>query len=109
MAERKSIDERIAELEEKEKKLKAQKKKLKAQQSQAERKARTKRLIEIGAAVEKALGISLDSENKRQALMDILTQERVAKNGSTYSYATYFRNSIESEIEKKFIFVKPNN
>lgn len=100
MAERKSINERIAALEEKEKQLKAQKKKLKAQQSQAERKARTKRLIETGAVLEKALGISLDTEAKRQALLDILIQERPGRNGSTYSYAAYFRKSIEGISDK---------
>lgn len=56
--ERRSIDERIAELQEKQKQLKEQEKKLRAQASQQERKKRTKHLIEIGAAVYAALGDS---------------------------------------------------
>ena len=44
--ERRSIDERIAELQEKQKQLKEQEKKLRAKQSQEERKKLTKRLIE---------------------------------------------------------------
>ena len=55
-AEKRSIDERISELQDKQRQLKEQEKKLRAQQSQAERKARTKRLIEIGATVESVLG-----------------------------------------------------
>ena len=56
--EKKSYDERIAELQEKQKQLKAQERKLKAQQSQEERKKRTKHLIEIGGAVYSVLGDS---------------------------------------------------
>lgn len=101
MAQRRSVDERIAALEEKEKQLKAQKKKLKAQQSQAERKARTKRLIETGAVLEKALGISLDTEAKRQALLDLLIHKRPGRNGSTYTYASFFRAEIENRVKEQ--------
>ena len=54
--EKRSIDERILELQEKQKQLKEQEKKLKSQLTQAERKVRTKRLIEIGAIAENVLG-----------------------------------------------------
>lgn len=54
--EKKSYEERIAELQEKQKQLKAQERKLKAQLSQEERKKRTKHLIEIGGAVYSVLG-----------------------------------------------------
>lgn len=98
MAERKSIDERIAALEEREKQLKAQKRKLKAQQSQAERKARTKRLIEVGAIVEKAIDLQLETKEKREALLQLLTQEKQNRSGETYSYGSYFKK----ELIKKF-------
>ena len=62
-AEKRSIDERISELQEKQKQLKEQEKKLRAQQSQAERKARTKRLIEIGATVESVFGKPIEKED----------------------------------------------
>ena len=61
--EKRSIDERISELQEKQKQLKEQEKKLKAQQSQAERKNRTKRLIEVGATVESVLGKPISKED----------------------------------------------
>ena len=54
--EKKSINDRITELQEKQKQLKEQEKKLRAQQSQAERKQRTRHLIEVGGVVYKALG-----------------------------------------------------
>ena len=63
VAEKRSIDERISELQEKQRQLKEQEKKLRAQQSQAERKARTKRLIEIGATVESVLGNPIEKED----------------------------------------------
>lgn len=54
--EKKSYEERISELQEKQKQLKEQEKKLRAQQSQAERKQRTRHLIEVGGIVYKTLG-----------------------------------------------------
>lgn len=56
--EKKSKQERIADLQEKQKKLKEQERKLKAQISKEERKKRTKHLIEIGSAVYSVLGDS---------------------------------------------------
>lgn len=56
--EKKSYDERIAELQEKQKQLKAIEKKLKSQKAQEERKKRTKHLIEMGGAIYSVLGDS---------------------------------------------------
>ena len=52
MAEQKSSEERIAELDKRIEQIKAQKKAIIQREKQAERKARTKRLIEIGGAAE---------------------------------------------------------
>lgn len=54
--EKRSLDERIAELQEKQKQLKEQEKKLKAKKSADERKKRTRRLIEVGGTVYSVLG-----------------------------------------------------
>lgn len=72
---RKSVDQQIAEAEERLRKLRAQK-------SNAERKARTKRLIETGAVVEKALGAELVSTEAREALLAVLCEEHQRKDGS---------------------------
>lgn len=53
--EKRSLDERISELQEKQKQLREQEKRLKAKRSAEERKIRTKHLIEIGSAVYKVL------------------------------------------------------
>lgn len=72
--EKKSKQERIAELQEKQKQLKAQERKLKAQISQEERKKRTKHLIEIGGAVYSVLGDSYQ-EGDVEKLVAFLRQQ----------------------------------
>lgn len=62
MAEQRSTDEKIAELDKKIKQIKAQKKAIIQREKQAERKARTKRLIQIGAEVESICGEITDLE-----------------------------------------------
>ena len=62
MAERKTNEQRLKELEEKEKKLSQQKKALLAKMASDERKKRTHRLIEIGATVEKVFGDTIEKE-----------------------------------------------
>lgn len=57
MAKAKPVDERIAEIEEKQKQLEAQKKTLIAQAKDKERKDRTRRLIQIGAIFD-SMGIN---------------------------------------------------
>lgn len=71
---KKSTQERIAELQEKQKQLKAQERKLKAQQTQEERKKRTKHLIEIGGAVYSVLGDSYQ-EGDVEKLIAFLKQQ----------------------------------
>lgn len=63
---KKSIDERIAELQKKQEQLKAQEKQLKAKAKQDERKARTKRLITIGATVESIIGSPIENDQLDQ-------------------------------------------
>lgn len=90
-----SIDERLADIEAKKNRLKQQEKKLKAELSKQARNARTKRLIEIGAIIEKALAIELDTPEKRETLLSILVQEHSDRNGGTHSYGSFFREQIE--------------
>ena len=82
--EKRSIDERIAELQEKQKQLKEQEKKLKSQQSAEERKKRTKRLIEIGAAVESVLKNPIEKEDLPKLISFLENQE---KRGNYFSKA----------------------
>ena len=95
---KKSIEERIndkdAEMQkylEKAKQIEEQKRILEKQKKEADRKARTKRLIEIGASVESVLGRDFrDGDNIR--LMNFLkSQERNGK---------YFSKAMEKEFPK---------
>lgn len=96
----KTVEERIEELQKRQAQLKAKEKALKAKQSQADRKARTKRLIEVGAIVEKAIGLEIDSQARKDKLLEILTKERPGKQGSTYTYGNTFQQWIERAEEK---------
>lgn len=95
------LNERIAEIEQRENKLKQEKKKLLAEQSKQNRNARTKRLIEVGAVVEKALGRSLDTPEMRNALLTVLTNHSIRFNdGSEMTYAELI-NDLTQEISKR--------
>lgn len=81
----KTIEERIAELEEKKEKevqkleqLKAKQKRLQQQQKAMERKARTKRLIETGAIIENVLGRPVD-ENDIENIKKLMQYYRKKK------------------------------
>ncbi len=63
MATRKTSEEQLAEIQKKMAQLKAKEKQIKARHSQEERKARTKRLIEVGATVESVLGRPIEKED----------------------------------------------
>ena len=88
----KSIEERIDELQKKQAQLKAQEKALKAKKSQAERKARTKRLIEVGAILEKAMDMEFDTQEKKDKLLDILTKQRQTNNGPVTTWGSYLKS-----------------
>lgn len=91
MAEKKTVEERIAELQKRQEQLKAQEKALKAKQLQAERKARTKRLIEIGGAVESVLGKPINKEDLSKLISFLKQQE---ERGQFFSKAM---SSVPSE------------
>ena len=72
---RKTIEEQIQALEEKEKVLKARKQRLQAKEREQERKARTHRLIEVGGAVESVLGRPITKEELPMLIAFLKTQE----------------------------------
>lgn len=82
--EKRTYEERITELQEKQKQLKEQEKKLRAQQAQAERKLRTKHLIEMGAAIYSVLGDEYHDGDKEKLIAFLKEQER---RGSYFSAA----------------------
>lgn len=85
----KSIDEKIAEIKNKQEQLKAQERALKKRQTSEERKKRTKRLIELGGIVESVLGRPTTDEDKMKLLNFLKRQET---NGH------YFTRAMNSEL-----------
>lgn len=76
--------ERIEALQLKQKQLKEQEKRIRARLSEKKRKARTKRLIEIGGVVEKVLGKPINKEDLPKLMSFLEQQER---NGNYFSKA----------------------
>lgn len=88
-----TLDQRIAAKEDELKKKESELRALKKKARDEERRARTKRLVEVGATVESALGMELD-ERGRKALYAWLTDVHKSTKGGTWTLAERFR--IES-------------
>lgn len=88
MATKKTIDERLDALKKKQDELKAQERSLKAKKSAQERKARTKRLVEIGATVESVLGKPIEKEDLVKLKIFLEDQEERGK---------FFSKALSSE------------
>ena len=94
MSENRSYEERLEELQKKRDQLLAQEKALKKRQSEAERKKRTRRLIELGGIVESVLGRPTTDDDKIRLLNFLKMQER---NGMYFSKAMDAGNVAVSE------------
>lgn len=78
MAERKTPEQKIAELEKKMEQLKAQKKAIQAKQSKIERAERTRRLIQNGALAEKYLNAeNMHPEDFEKLLSSLVALDNV--------------------------------
>lgn len=67
-----TYEEKLRKIEEKEKQLKAKRRKLIAKHSQEERKARTRRLIQLGGMAEKYLGVMDSEEDQARFAQDLM-------------------------------------
>lgn len=59
--------------------------KLEQRQAAAERKARTHRLVEVGAILEQTSGMTFDTEDSRRALSVALTEQLQYTNGQPFT------------------------
>jgi len=75
MAARKTTSEMIAEIEKKQEQMNARKKQLQRREAAENRKARTKRLIIIGAEVEKILGKPIEEKDLPKLVRFLESQE----------------------------------
>lgn len=101
MATRKTDEEKLLELQRKMEQLKAQEKAIKARQAQAERKARTKRLIEIGAIVESVLGKPIEKEDLPKLKAFLEEQE---KRGHFFFKSPFTKRTIGEDFLLLFPF-----
>lgn len=65
--------------------LKKELKDLEKKKAAAERKARTHRLVEIGAILEQATGLAFDTEDSRRALSTALNEQLYYSNGEAFT------------------------
>ena len=65
--------------------LKKELKDLEKKKAAAERKARTHRLVEIGAILEQATGLTFDTEDSRRALSTALNEQLYYSNGVAFT------------------------
>ena len=99
------LDARLAKIQMQAQKIEAEKKKLKTEQKEEERKKRTKRLIEIGAAVESICGIPIEKEDIPTLLKFFYNLEN--KNDNYYSrYMGYNVQKLEEDGNVSFKYTK---
>ena len=73
---RKTDEELLAELQKKKEQLRAREQRIKARMNEKARKERTRRLIQLGAVVESALGKEFSTPEELERLKNSLTQHR---------------------------------
>lgn len=102
-----SIDERIARKKAAADKqaaraavLKKELRDLERKKAAAERKARTHRLVEVGAILEQAAGMAFDSEDLRQALSDVLNEQTADANGGQYTFASLIAGACRTRLKE---------
>ena len=88
----KTFDERLEELQKKQQQLKAQEAALKKRKAEEDRKARTRRLIELGGIVESVLGRKTVDEDKVRFMNFLKKQEANGK---------YFTKAMNVSAEQK--------
>lgn len=75
---------------------------LERKRAAAERKARTHRLVEVGAILEQAAGMPFDTEELRQALSEVLNEQTAAadKNGKSPTLGRMLADACHTQIER---------
>ncbi len=98
MAERKSLDEKIAEIQKKQEQLKAQERILKKRYSEEQRKKRTKRLIELGGIIESVLHRETTDDDKIRFMNFLKKQEENGKYFSKAMNVSVNQNSNSNDV-----------
>lgn len=94
--------DQIKKLEEKKQQLEARIRQEKAKAKEAERKARTHRLIQVGAILEEAVGIVFETEEQRKALSEILNRKSSTGDGTAkISVAEYLEREVKKSVKEQ--------
>lgn len=72
---------------------------LERKKAAAERKARTHRLVEVGAILERTAGMTFDTEDSRRALSVALTEELRYTNGQPFTRGGQIAESVGMMLE----------
>lgn len=103
-----TYEEKLRKIEEKEKQLKAKRRKLIAQHSQEERKARTRRLIQLGGIAEKYLGVMDSEEDQERFAQDLMIIQAIRQEETendpytkeTVQLAIQIKQAIEKQLHR---------
>lgn len=94
----KSAEEQLAELEAKRDQINARMQEIRARQRKKEQKERTHRLIQVGAVMENALDLELNTEHLRELVGQIIRDYKVnLSDGSQASPADIVRHYLQTE------------
>ena len=80
--------------------LKKELKDLERKKAAAERKARTHRLVEVGAILEQAAGMTFDTEDLRRALSEVLNEQTADANGGQYTFASLIAGACGTRLKE---------
>lgn len=72
---------------------------LERKKAAAERKARTHRLVEVGAILERTAGMTFDTEDSRRALSVALTEELRYTNGQPFTRGSKIAEAVGMMLE----------
>lgn len=74
---------------------------LERKKAAAERKARTHRLVEVGAIFEQAAGMAFDTEDLRRALSEVLNERLVDPYGVEYTRAKEAAGTVLDRVKRE--------
>lgn len=73
---------------------------LERKKAAADRKARTHRLVEVGAVLEQAAGMPFDTEELRRALSDVLNEQTADANGNLLTFGELIAGACRTALKR---------
>ena len=73
---------------------------LERKKAAADRKARTHRLVEVGAVLEQAAGMPFDTEELRRALSEVLNEQMADANGNLHTFGELIAGACRTALKR---------